>query len=209
MTRRGRIALKGIVWAGGLTPLARLAWGGLTDGLGVNPIEAVTRTLGDWALRLLLLSLAMTPLRILFGLSWPIALRRLLGLFAFAYAGLHLAVWGVLDHFFDWAAMGADVVKRPYVTAGMTALTLLVPLAATSTVGMVRRLGATAWRRLHRLAYLAAGAAVLHYLWLAKVGVWDPYYYAAALALLLAVRLGEAIRRRVRRHRPVTDPVAA
>jgi sulfoxide reductase heme-binding subunit YedZ len=137
----------------------------------------------------------MTPLRILFGLSWPVTLRRLLGLFAFAYALLHFSVWIVVDHFFDWPTMAADVVKRPYVTVGFTALLSLMPLAATSTAGMVRRLGAVAWRRLHRLVYLTAILGVLHFLWLAKVGVLDPYYYALWLAVLLAVRVGDVVRR--------------
>ena len=181
MTRRQRIGLKAVVWAGCLTPLAALAWRLLTDPLVTNPIDVATDTLGDWTLRILLLSLSMTPLRILFGLSWPVTLRRLLGLFAFSYAVLHFSVWIVIDHFFDWPTMVADVVKRPYVTVGFTALLLLVPLALTSTAGMVRRLGALAWRRLHRLVYLTAILGVLHYLWLAKVGVLGPYYYAAWL----------------------------
>jgi sulfoxide reductase heme-binding subunit YedZ len=137
----------------------------------------------------------MTPLRILFSLSWPVTLRRLLGLFAFGYALLHFSVWIVLDHFFDWPTMAADVVKRPYITVGFTAFLLLVPLAVTSTAGMVRRLGAVAWRRLHRLVYLIAILGVLHFLWLAKVGVADPYYYAAWLLVLLGVRVGDAVRR--------------
>jgi sulfoxide reductase heme-binding subunit YedZ len=201
MTRRGRIVLKAAVWAAALAPLAWLLYRAATDQLGANPIDEVTDRLGDWTLRLLLASLAMTPLRLLFGLSWPVTLRRLLGLFAFFYASLHFSVWVVLDHFFDWPTMGADIVKRPYITVGMTALLLLIPLAATSTAGMVRRLGPRAWRRLHRLAYVAAVAAVLHYIWLAKVGVLDPYWYAAALALLFGVRVWDLARRAVRRRR--------
>jgi sulfoxide reductase heme-binding subunit YedZ len=146
----------------------------------------------------------MTPLRLLFGLSWPVTLRRLLGLFAFFYVGLHFGVWLVLDHYFDWGTMGADILKRPYITVGMTALVLLVPLAATSTAGMIRRLGAANWRRLHRLAYAAGLLAVFHFLWLAKVGVVDPYLYAGWLVLVLGVRLGYAVRRlglRSRRRR--------
>jgi sulfoxide reductase heme-binding subunit YedZ len=209
MSRVARLALKTGVWAGALAPLAWLGYRAATADLGANPIDRVTDHLGDWALRLLLLSLTMTPLRIVFGLSWPIALRRLLGLFAFFYAGLHLSVWLVLDHFFDWPAMGADIVKRPYVTVGMTALVLLVPLATTSTAGMIRRLGAARWRRLHRLAYLAGALAVLHFLWLAKVGVTDPYYYAGWLGLVLGVRLVDSVRRRARRRRAAPGPVPA
>ena len=128
------------MWAGCLSPLAALGWQLWTDPLVTNPINVATRTLGDWTLRILLLSLTMTPLRILFGLSWPVTLRRLLGLFAFSYATLHFSVWIVIDFFFDWPSMVADVLKRPYITVGFTALVLLVPLAATSTAGMVRRL---------------------------------------------------------------------
>jgi sulfoxide reductase heme-binding subunit YedZ len=195
VTRRRRITLKVLVWVGCLTPLAALAWQLWTDPLVTNPVNVATRTLGRWTLRILLLSLTMTPLRVLFSLSWPVTLRRLLGLFAFSYAALHFAIWIVVDHFFDWPTMVADVVKRPYITVGFTALLLLVPLALTSTAGMVRRLGAVAWRRLHRLVYVIAILGVLHFLWLAKVGVRDPYYYAAWLGILLAVRVGDAVRR--------------
>ncbi|MGH7266678.1 MAG: sulfite oxidase heme-binding subunit YedZ [Candidatus Rokuibacteriota bacterium] len=194
MTRRSRIVLKTAVWAACLGPLAVLLYRASADELGANPIDFVTDWLGDWAIRLLLLSLTMTPLRLLFGLSWPVTLRRLLGLFAFFYVALHFGVWLVLDHYFDWGTMGADILKRPYITAGMTALVLLVPLAATSTAGMIRRLGAANWRRLHRLAYAAGLLAVLHFLWLAKVGVVDPYLYAAWLAVVLGVRLWAATR---------------
>ena len=118
---------------------------------------------------------------------------------------LHFSVWLVVDHFFDWPEMAADVVKRPYVTVGFTALVLLLPLAATSTAGMIRRLGPVAWRRLHRLVYLIGILGVLHYFWLAKVGVQGPYYYALWLALVLGVRIVDAVRRaraRARRERP-------
>ena len=201
MTRPARIALKVAVWGICLAPLTLLAYRAWTDDLGANPISFITTTLGDWTLRILLASLAMTPLRILFGLSWPITLRRLLGLFAFAYVCLHFAVWSVLDFFFDWPRMWADIVKRPYITMGMLALLSLIPLAVTSTTGMIRRLGARNWTRLHRLAYVAAVCAVLHYLWLAKVGVKDPYWYAAVLILLLGVRGWEWGRRALRRRR--------
>jgi len=201
VTRPTRIALKVAVWGICLAPLALLAYRAWTDDLGANPISFITSTLGDWTLRILLASLAMTPLRIVFGLSWPITLRRLLGLFAFAYVCLHFAVWSVLDFFFDWPRMWADIVKRPYITMGMLALVSLLPLAVTSTTGMIRRLGARNWTRLHRLAYVAAICAVLHYLWLAKVGVKDPYWYAAALVMLLSVRGWEWGRRAQRRRR--------
>jgi sulfoxide reductase heme-binding subunit YedZ len=200
VSARTRVALKVGVWVVALLPLAGLLHGFWTDDLTANPIEYVTRELGETALRLLLASLTPTPLRILLGLSWPLALRRLLGLFAFFYAGLHFAVWIVLDHFFDWRTMADDVVKRPWITVGVTALVLLVPLAATSTTGMIRRLGGRAWRRLHRLVYVAAMLGVLHYIWLAKKVLIQPWVYAALLAVLLAIRAADAVRRLGRRR---------
>lgn len=200
MSARARIALKIVVWLVGLAPLGAMAYWFWTDDLTANPIEFVTRNLGDWALRLLLASLAMTPLRLVFGLSWPLTLRRLLGLFAFAYVVLHFSVWIVLDHFFDWRTMADDIVKRPWITVGVAALALLSPLAATSTTGMIKRMGGVAWRRLHRLAYVAAVLGCLHYLWLAKKVLVSPKVYAAVLVLLLAIRAWDAARRYLRRR---------
>ena len=206
MSRRSRVLLKVAAWAVCLAPVAVLLYRVVTQDLGANPISFVTNWLGDWTLRLLLASLAMTPLRILFGLSWPLALRRLLGLFAFAYAVLHFNIWLVVDHFFDWREMGADIVKRPYVTVGMTALTLMLPLAATSTAAAIRKLGGKNWQRLHRLAYAIGVCGVLHYLWLAKKANPTPYYYAAVLVLLLAIRAWDWGRRRLARLRAATVP---
>ena len=203
MTRRGRVALKVAVWAAGLAPLAALVWWTVTGDLSANPISFVTNWLGDWTLRILLASLAMTPLRILFRWSWPVALRRLLGLFAFVYATLHFSVWLVLDHFFAWSRMGADILKRPYITVGMTALVLMIPLAATSTAGAIRRLGGARWQWLHRLVYVIGVCAVLHYLWLAKKANPDPYYYAAVFVLLMVVRVGDWVRRWIRNKSPL------
>lgn len=208
MGRRARIVLKTAVWGLALAPLAGLLHGFWTDDLTVNPIEYVTRTLGETALQLLLASLALTPLRILFGIGWQMSLRRLLGLFAFFYVVLHFAVWIVLDHFFDWATLLDDAVKRPWITVGVAALLLLVPLAATSTIGMIKRLGGPAWRRLHRLVYVAAVLGVLHYIWLAKKVLLEPWVYAAVLAVLLAVRAGDAARQAVKRHRARGAPRA-
>jgi len=199
---RTRGALKTAVWVVALVPLARLLYGFWTDDLTVNPIEYVTRELGETGLRLLLASLALTPLRIVFGIGWPITLRRLLGLFAFFYVVLHFAVFIVLDHFFDWRTMLDDVVKRPWITVGVAALLLLTPLAATSTTGMIKRLGGVAWRRLHRLVYVAAVLGVLHYIWLAKKVLVEPWVYAAVLALLLGIRGGDATRKLLKRRRP-------
>jgi sulfoxide reductase heme-binding subunit YedZ len=188
------------VWLACLAPLGYLIVCFATENLGTNPIDFITRTLGDWTLRILLASLAMTPLRILTRSAAPIAFRRLLGLFAFTYAMLHFAVWIVLDFFFDWEQMAADIVERPYITVGVTALVLLTPLAVTSTAGMIKRLGARRWRLVHRLVYVAAVLGVLHYFWLAKVGVHTPWIYAAVLALLLSIRVVDAVRRRLRQR---------
>lgn len=197
MTRRGRIALKVAAWAVCVAPLAWLGYRAATGDLTANPISFITNTLGDWTFRILLASLATTPLRILTGWSWPITLRRLLGLWAFVYALMHFSVWVVLDHFFDWRALGADIVKRPYITVGMAALVLLVPLAVTSTTGMIKRMGGRAWRRLHALVYLIGVLAALHYLWLAKKANTAPRWYAAILILLLGIRLVDWARRRL------------
>lgn len=205
MSRPKRIALKVAVWGLCLGPLAALGSWVLRDDLTANPISFVTNHLGDWTFRILLTSLAMTPLRILSGWGWPALLRRLLGLFAFAYAVLHFSVWILLDHFFNWGQMAEDIVKRPYITVGMTALLLLLPLAVTSTAGMVRRLGARNWKRLHRLVYVVGICAALHFLWLAKVGRREQYVYAGILTLLLAIRLGDWARRRVRRTRTTAE----
>jgi methionine sulfoxide reductase heme-binding subunit len=208
MGRRGRLAIKVVVWVVCLAPLANLLYRFYTDDLTANPISFITNTLGDWTFRILLASLAVTPLRIVSGMAWQVPLRRLLGLFAFAYALLHFSVWLVLDHFFDWPVMARDIVKRPYITVGMLALVCLVPLAATSTTGMIKRLGARNWRRLHRLAYVVGALAALHFLWLAKVGRVEPYVYAAILVLLLGVRGVDAVRRRLRARARPTSPAA-
>src|SRR5262249_51722749 len=178
-----------------------LGWWAWNDDLTANPISFITNTLGDWTFRLLLATLALTPLRLVTGMAWQMPLRRLLGLFAFSYASLHFSVWIGLDHFFIWRQMGADIVKRPYITLGMLALTGLVPLALTSTTAMIKRLGARNWKRLHRLAYVVAVCAALHFLWLAKVGRTDQYVYAAIVVLVLGVRLWDGVRRAVHRHR--------
>lgn len=195
MSRRARIGLKSVVWGIALSPLLLLLYRVFTNGLGANPISYATNLLGDTTLRLLLASLALTPLRVLFGIVWQMSLRRLLGLFAFFYACLHFTVWIAVDHFFEWGELIPDIVKRPYITVGMLTLTLLIPLATTSTSGMAKRLGGRNWRRLHRLVYLIGLLGVLHYLWLVKKGVNDPYLYAAILALLLGIRLWDWAKR--------------
>lgn len=172
-----------------LVPAARLVWLGLSDGLGANPIEFVIRSLGTWTLVLLLATLAVTPLRRLTGFNALIRVRRLLGLFAFFYASLHFLAYVGLDQFFDFRQILADIVKRPYITVGFTSFVLLIPLAATSTNAMQRRLGGRRWQRLHRLVYVIAAGGVVHYLWLVKKDITQPVLYALVLILLLGLRL--------------------
>lgn len=170
-------------------PLLWLGWLAFDGGLGANPIEAAIRFLGDWGLRGLVLALAVTPLRKWTGWGRLASYRRMVGLWAFAYAGLHLTAYVVLDQFFDWAAIGREIVKHKFITAGMVSFLLLLPLAATSTSGMIKRLGAARWRQLHRAVYLAAPLAALHYIWMVKADIRQPVAYALVLILLLAVRM--------------------
>ncbi len=185
--------LKPLLFGLALLPLALMGWDTVSGGLGANPIESLIRRNGDWALRFLLLTLTITPLRELSGWSGAIRLRRMIGLFAFFYATLHLAGYVVLEQFFDWPAMGADLLKRPYITLGMGCFLLLLPLAITSTNGMIRRLGGRRWRALHRLIYPAALLAVAHYFLLVKADLREPILYGALLALLLGYRLVRAL----------------
>jgi sulfoxide reductase heme-binding subunit YedZ len=185
---------KALIVVGGLAPLAALIAGAFTDNLGANPIEYITHETGTLALGFLVLTLAITPIRRLTRWNEVVRVRRMLGLFAFFYASLHFLTWAVLDQFFDVGAMAADVVKRPYITAGMTAFACMAPLAATSSTAMIRRLGRR-WQTLHRLAYVAAVAAVVHFWWLVKADVTEPQRWAAALTVLLGLRVWWAIRR--------------
>lgn len=171
----------------GLLPLAALVLGAVRGSLGANPVETITHTTGQWALRLLLATLAVTPLRRLAGWSFLAPWRRSLGLLAFGYATLHFATFLALDLGFDLSALGEEVAERPYVTLGFSALLLLTPLAVTSTRGWQRRLGRR-WLNLHRLVYAAAALAVLHFVWLVKADLAEPLVYAAVLAALLAAR---------------------
>jgi len=169
-------------------PSAMLAWGRHND-LGANPIEYVTHKTGDWTIRFLLITLCVTPFRKLLNLPKLARFRRMLGLFAFFYACLHLMTWVWFDKFFDVSELWKDVVKRRFITVGMAAFLMLVPLAITSTAGWVRRLGFVRWQRLHRLAYFAALAGVIHYYWLVKSDVRLPLTYGAIWAALMAYRL--------------------
>jgi sulfoxide reductase heme-binding subunit YedZ len=187
---------KRFVFVASLGPLAYLGWGAWARALGANPIETITRETGVWTLRFLLLTLAVTPLRRWTGWNDAIRFRRMLGLFAFFYGSLHLTTYVWLDQFFDGAAIIKDIYKRPFITAGATAYTLMLPLALTSTAGMIRRLGGKRWRRLHRLAYGSAVVGVVHYWWLVKADIRPPRNYAVILGGLLAIRLLAAWQKR-------------
>ncbi len=194
-------ASRPVVFVLALTPLGLLVWRGLSMRLGANPEQAVIWTTGLWALRLLMLTLAVTPLRQLSGWSELARFRRMLGLFALFYVLLHFFCYFALVNDFSWRRVLQDAAIHPFVLAGFSALLLLLPLAATSTQGMIRRLGAARWRALHRLVYLIGVLAVFHYWWgkLAKNNTADPKGYALLLALLLGWRLAYALRRRLRR----------
>ncbi len=180
--------LKPLVLTLCLLPLARLLYLGFSGGLGVNPIEFVTRSLGTWALSFLLITLTVTPLRKLSGWSGIMRVRRMLGLTAFFYALSHWLSYLWLDQFFDWSEILKDLVKRPFITFGMATFLLLLPLALTSTDAAMRRLKRN-WQRLHRLVYPAAVLAVCHYFWLVKQDVTQPLIYAGVLAVLLGLRI--------------------
>lgn len=171
-----------------LLPLWLMARATLADALGADPVAELTHRTGDWALRFLLLSLAMTPLRRVLDQAWPIRFRRLLGLYAFFYACLHLTIYVVLDLNGYWAQILEDIVKRPFITVGFLAWLLLTPLAITSTRGWIKRLGRR-WGQLHRAVYAVGILAVLHFFWLVKADLREPLIYAAILALLLGLRL--------------------
>jgi sulfoxide reductase heme-binding subunit YedZ len=179
-------------------PLAALALGafGVAGfGLGANPVDALQDGLGEWGLRLLLATLCISPLAVMLRKPWLMALRRMLGLFAFTYVSLHLLNWLVLDQWFDLRAIVADIAKRPYITVGMASFLLLVPLAWTSTARWMRRLGRR-WHRLHQLVYPAAILGCVHFWWQVKADWREPAVYAAVLALLLGWRIRRARMRR-------------
>jgi sulfoxide reductase heme-binding subunit YedZ len=192
--------------AAGLLPLAKAALDGGTHGLGANPIAEVLNRLGFWTLTLLTLSLVPTPAHDLLGLRWPVRVRRALGLLAFSYAALHFTWYLGVDRFFDVGEIARDVVKRKFVTIGFAALIVLVPLAITSTDRWVRRLGYARWKRLHRLAYVAALLGVLHFLWRVKADHRKPALFAIAIGALLLAR-GVAWARRRGRSRARRVPV--
>lgn len=180
-----------------LVPFLSVVWRALELGgtdLGANPVEAVQDTFGQWGLRFLVITLAITPLRDWFNAPWLVMLRRMLGLFAFAYVLLHFLTWLLLDQGLYWSGILADIAKRPFITIGFAALLMLVPLAVTSTNKMMRRLGKR-WKSLHRLVYLISLLAVWHYYWQVKADVREPLVYATIVAVLLGWRAFKAARR--------------
>ena len=182
---------KFVEFAAALLPLGQLAAGIalFPEWLGANPAEFITRSTGDWTLRFLLITLAVTPLRKVCGWNWLLRFRRMLGLFAFFYGVVHLSSYVAFDHVFDAGEILRDIVKRPFITAGFTTLLLMLPLAITSTNAMVKRLGARRWIALHRLVYVIAPLGVLHFWWMVKRDVTEPAIYAAILAVLLGYRV--------------------
>jgi len=190
MSERSIVALKAAVFLACLVPFSQLVFGGFTNNLGPDPIATITHTTGDWTLRFLLLTLGVTPARRLNGrLAWLIRFRRMLGLFAFFYGSLHLLTYVWLFSNFDVHAMGHDILKRRFITMGMLAWLLMLPLALTSTAWSIRKLGGKRWRALHRLVYLSAIAGTIHYWWMVKPGVRTPLRVTVILGVLLLVRL--------------------
>lgn len=200
-----RVIVKPVVFVAALGPVAWLAWAGLTGNLSVNPLSDITNETGVWALRFICLSIAITPARRLTGWNWLIKLRRMVGLYAFFYGSLHFLVYAIVDRFagldfpdgiVSWttarnlvASVGVDIYKRPFITVGFATLMLLLPLAITSTTGWIRRMGGKRWAALHRLVYVTAVTAVVHYYWLVKADISRPLIYAAVVTLLLGLRV--------------------
>ena len=200
-----RWVLKPCAFIGALLPVCLLAWAAATGNLSVNPLSDITNATGDWTLRFLCIALAVTPLRRLTGWNDVIKFRRMLGLFAFFYGALHFLTYVVFDRFAGLDVHGrivslstvrelavavvADIYKRPFITAGFTALILMVPLAATSTAGVIRRIGGKRWQALHRLMYISCAAATIHYWWLVRADIRRPLAYATIVAVLLLSRL--------------------
>ena len=180
--------VKVVIWLLALIPLARLIWLGVHEDLGANPVEFVERSTGLWALIILLVTLSLTPVRLITGQVWAIQLRRLTGLFMFFYVCLHITTYVWLDFGFVWADILKDVAKHPRILVGFAAFILVIPLAATSNRYMIKRLK-TNWKKLHQAVYLIAILAVVHFWWLVKKDITEPLYYATALAILLGIRI--------------------
>ena len=195
--------LKPVLFLACLVPLARLAWRAFHAQLGANPIEAITHGTGDWTLTFLLITLAVTPLRKLTRQYWLIKFRRMIGLFAFFYGCLHLMTYVWLDKFFDVHEMLKDIAKRRFITAGMTAFALMLPLALTSTQWSIRKLGGKRWQALHRLIYFSAAAGVIHYIWLVKADLKKPLEYGFVLGVLILFRISAWLLARLSRRTKV------
>ena len=198
--------IKAVVFLICLLPALNLALGWYDDALGANPTETITRASGEWTLRFLLITLAVTPLRRYTGLHWLLRLRRMLGLFAFAYGAAHLTTYLWLDQFFDWQAIANDILERPFITVGFAAFVLLIPLAATSNSFAIRKLGGRRWQSLHRSSYAIAILGVVHFWWLVKADLFEPLVYALILAVLLGLR---AWWRELERRRQLSVPPPA
>ena len=196
-------SLKVVVFLLCLGPLMVLMWKATHDLLGANPVDVITRSTGRWTLTFLLITLGVTPLRKLAKMPWLIRFRRMLGLYAFFYGTLHLMTYVWLDKFFDVQAMLHDIAKRRFITAGMTAWALMLPLALTSTAGSIRRLGGKRWQKLHRLIYFSAAAGVIHFIWLVKADLKRPLTYGAILLLVLGYRAVSSAITRVRSRQTV------
>ena len=184
---KSRVA-KPLVFALCLLPLSSIVWRIFYGDLGSDPIETITFATGDWTLRFLLITLAVSPFRQWFGLSALLRFRRMLGLYVFFYACCHFLIWFIIDHALSFGDMVEDIIDRPYITFGFSALMLLIPLAVTSNNVMVRKLGRR-WKKLHRLVYAIIILGVLHYLWLTKADYLEPGIYALIAGVLLAQRL--------------------
>jgi sulfoxide reductase heme-binding subunit YedZ len=183
-----------------LAPVGFIAWGLFTNPTAqADPIAFITHRTGDWTIRFVIVTLAITPLRKILHLPQLIRFRRMVGLFAFFYVFLHFSTWIGLDHFFAWPEMWKDVLKRRFITVGFSAFVLMIPLAITSTAGWIRRLGGRRWQRLHQLIYVIAILGVIHYAWLVKSDERKPIFYGTLVGLLLAYRIGAWIKDRTRR----------
>lgn len=201
---------KAIVFLLCLIPLAGIAWPFLTHSVIPDPLALIQHGTGDWTLRFLVITLCVTPLRQILHLPELIRFRRMLGLYAFFYGCLHFTTYLWFDKLFDVHEIWKDVYKRPFITVGFLALTLLIPLAITSTAGWIRRLGGKRWQKLHRLIYFSAAAGVVHFIWLVKADLRRPLTYGAILAVLLAYRLIAWLVTRWRTRRAaVRQPVQA
>jgi len=204
-TPRQLTAIKAVVFLLALLPFGRLVFGAFTNGLGANPVEAITWSTGEWTLYFLTITLAVTPLRRLTQWNWLVRLRRMVGLFAFFYAALHFTAFFWFDHFFNVPEMLKDVARRPFILVGFAAFVMLIPLAATSTNGMVKRLGGKRWQWLHRLIYLIVPLGLLHFWWMraGKHNFEEPLIFSAIVAVLLLLRVVWAWQKRVK------EPAAA